>query len=109
LQPANRQFGFRRQVSTLAGLLTVFIVLGCGFLSASPSLHRLVHADADSADHSCIVTLFTKGQLLPSPEIQIFIGLALLFGGSFMLAETFAFCPADYRVSSSRAPPRFLV
>jgi hypothetical protein len=44
-----------------------------------PVLHRLIHSDSDSPDHGCIITMFTKGQLLPAPDVQIFTGLALLF------------------------------
>lgn len=45
------------------GILWVFVVLLLNLLAASPSLHQLVHADANNPDHQCAITLFVHGQV----------------------------------------------
>jgi hypothetical protein len=53
----------------LALILALFWVLA---LAASPSLHELVHPDADHEDHDCAVTLFLSGgfgQVVAEPII----------------------------------------
>jgi hypothetical protein len=84
----------------LAGLVLFLSAAG-----ASPSLHRWIHPDASSADHQCVITLFTKGHVSSAPVIQIVVGPLLVFGGILLLAETFVLPSANYRFSSSRAPP----
>lgn len=84
----------------LTGLILVLSALG-----VSPALHKLIHADADAADHSCVITLFTKGQISSTPVAQILIGFVMLFGGVALLTETFLLPITDYLFSSSRAPP----
>ncbi|MEI9961603.1 MAG: hypothetical protein WDM76_10875 [Limisphaerales bacterium] len=51
-----------RPHSWLAALLVLLILL-TGAMSASPSLHKLIHPDADNADHECAVTMFEDGQI----------------------------------------------
>lgn len=44
--------------------MTVFCALAVwtlGLLAVSPQLHAALHPDADQADHSCAVTLFSHG------------------------------------------------
>jgi len=87
-----------------ASLLAVLVLL-LSTLAASPALHNLVHADAGASDHQCVISLFANGQVSSAPAAQILIGLALLFGGVALLAARLIFSSADYRFSSSRAPP----
>ena len=42
-------------------LLCLVLVLDA--LAASPVLHQLVHHDADTPGHECVVTLFLHGQI----------------------------------------------
>jgi hypothetical protein len=46
----------------LSGLLVLLLLL-LNALAASPSLHELIHKDADKADHNCAITLFAHGQV----------------------------------------------
>ena len=73
--------------------------------AACPQLHRLLHHDAQSATHSCLVTQVQQHLLAtgfaaivaPAPPVA---GL-----GPIRFAE-FLFLPTcDYRLSPSRAPP----
>lgn len=44
-------------------ILLVFLVLLLNLLSALPSLHELIHADASKTGHQCAVTVFAHGQV----------------------------------------------
>jgi hypothetical protein len=93
--------------TTLAFVLAAFVLL-LAALASSPTLHKLIHADAGAPDHECVISLFANGHVSSAPDAQILIGLALLFGGIALLAATLNFSKADYRFSSSRAPPSAL-
>jgi hypothetical protein len=79
--------------------------LGTFAVSASPQLHRLLHPDAQSASHQCVVTQVKDHLLLsasppvtaPVPEFQSFV-LACF-------SETNFPGERDYRLPPSRAPP----
>ena len=48
-------------------------------LAASPTLHELIHKDADRASHTCSVTLFAHGQVASvSGEVPVVVPLALI-------------------------------
>lgn len=47
----------------LIGILSVLLVLLLNLLAASPSLHELIHTDADKAGHQCAVMVFVHGQV----------------------------------------------
>jgi hypothetical protein len=81
------------------------LILFLSLLGASPSLHKLLHADADAADHSCAITLFAKGQIDAVAVEPLAAKLAMLFGVVVLLSETFQFPLANYRFSRGRAPP----
>lgn len=89
-------------------MLAVFVLL-LAALGSSPALHKLIHADAGAPDHECVISLFANGQVGSAPDAQILIGLVSLFGGVALLAATLIFSTADYRFSSSRAPPSLLL
>jgi hypothetical protein len=97
-----RQSKFIKSASAflLAGLVLFLAAAG-----ASPSLHKLIHSDAGAPDHSCVITTFSKGQVDAAPAAPILVAFVLLFGGVGLLAENFLLPSADYRFSSSRAPP----
>jgi len=85
------------------------LVLFVSLLASSPGLHQAVHADADSPNHQCAVTLFAHGQLAPAPDSQVLVAVAVLFAVLVLLPRSFLPPSADYRFSASRAPPFFLV
>lgn len=90
---------------TASAFLLATIVLLLAALGSSPTLHKLVHADAGAPDHECAISLFANGQVSSAPDAQILIGLILLFGGVALLVATLNFPLADYRFSLGRAPP----
>lgn len=90
---------------TASAFVLAMLVLLLTALGASPALHKLIHTDADAPDHDCVISLFANGQISSAPAAQILIGLIVLFGGAALLTETLNFSTADYRFSSSRAPP----
>lgn len=94
-----------KSVKSALAFLGVSLVLLLSVLGASPSLHKLLHPDADHADHQCVITLFTKGQITLATAAQCLAIVIILFGGVVLLAETFQPPTPDYCISSSRAPP----
>jgi len=90
--------------SAFAGFL-VFLLLGLAALAASPGLHELIHPDAGAPDHHCAVTLFAKGQINSAAGPLLAVAVAAFFGALILLPDTFVLPSADYRYSSSRAPP----
>ena len=90
---------------TLAAGLMLALWLVTFTLAVCPQFHKLLHHDAQSAAHSCLVTqiqqhLLTTGFMavaVPAPpETSV---------GSICFAE-FQYLPScDYRLSPSRAPP----
>ena len=96
----SSQFAKAAPAFLLAALIIFLSLLG-----SSPALHKLIHADSDSADHSCAITLFAKGQIDAAMVAPLAVGLVMLFGGIALLSETVQFPLANYRYSRSRAPP----
>lgn len=74
-------------------------------LTASPQLHRLLHDDADSLAHHCLVT-----QLQQQPSVAAFTPILLAGAPVFWLALDYRsdcvfLSSCDYCLPSSRAPP----
>lgn len=90
---------------TAAASLLAALVLLLSTLGASPSLHKVIHDDADAQGHSCVITWFANGQVSSAPTAEILIGLILLFAAVELLPVVLIPPSADYRFSSSRAPP----
>ncbi len=108
MQPGRKKSIFHGAARpALAGLMAVFLVF-ISTLAASPSLHQLIHSDAGAPGHQCVVTLFSRGQVNAASTASIIIVAAAIFGGTVLLAETLVLPSANYRFSSSRAPPSFL-
>jgi hypothetical protein len=105
MQSAGRKSFFQVAAKpALAGVLAVF-VLFFSTLAASSSLHQLVHHDAGAPNHSCVITLFATGQIDSAPAFLMPAVIAALLGALVLLPETVELPSADYRYSSSRAPP----
>ena len=92
-----------RRVAAVFGLaLFLFLQL----LTSSPALHKLVHADADSASHHCGVTLLLRGQVSAAEALAplgAFVAALIFLLPLLQSAQASSF---DYRFSASRAPPR---
>jgi len=52
-----------RRGRILIGIIAVGLVLLLDAMAACPSLHELLHQDAKTSDHQCVVTLFAHGQV----------------------------------------------
>jgi hypothetical protein len=83
----------------------ISIVLLLSVFGASPSLHKLIHPDADNVDHHCAITLFAKGHATPATVTEGLSIVIVLFGGVALLAANFIPSATDYCFSASRAPP----
>jgi hypothetical protein len=103
----NRILKSGRFVRPASASLLTALILFLSFVGASPQLHKLIHADAGSTEHSCAITLFAHGQVLAAEVTTAVAGLLVLFAGVALLPETFLLPLADYRYSRSRAPPVF--
>jgi hypothetical protein len=74
-------------------------------MEASPSLHKLIHRDADSAEHSCIATMLAAGQVLSTGAPDV---LSILACAIFVLVLVEFLRPhfeRDLRLPIGRAPP----
>ena len=87
-----------------ASLLIVLVLL-LSSLAACPSLHKLIHPDADSAEHTCAITMFAKGQIATADVATGVVGVAVLFGAVALLTETLFLPQATYCFSYGRGPP----
>jgi hypothetical protein len=94
------EFGKRISASLLIAL-----VLLLSFAGASPALHKSIHSDAGAPEHQCAIKLFSHGQVDAADSAPIAVVVAPQVGGVALLSETFTLSSADYRFSSSRAPP----
>jgi hypothetical protein len=89
--------------SFIASLL-MGLVLFMAALASSEALHKLVHHDADEADHECAVTLFAHGHVdsttcdipLVTPTVRVETTPHL---------EFFVFSTAIENLPPGRAPP----
>jgi len=90
----------------LSGLLVAFVLL-LNALAASPTLHELIHKDADQASHSCVVTLFAHGQVdSVSGDVPVAVPLTLVEttpSSIFSVPST-----AIQNLPPGRAPPAIL-
>jgi len=83
----------------------VLMVLFCGLLSSSASLHEIIHPDANDGHHQCAITVFAHGHVdltdggapLAVPVFRE-IGVAVLCESAIINAS-------DYLLLPGRAPP----
>lgn len=108
MQRPQKISGARRIAQTaMAGLLVLSLLLTV-LMAASPSLHRRFHPDANHADHSCAVTLFTHGGVTMADVptvLAVFVALLVCCLLPLVSAE---FTSGDLRLGFSRGPPSFL-
>ena len=74
-------------------------------LSASPELHRILHADSANLSHECVITLFASGRLLVSSAwVAVTAAVFVCFGLPWR-AQSVLYLVSDVRLAASRAPP----
>jgi hypothetical protein len=97
----HRRNGSR--VAAVAVMISLWAALWA--LEVSPDLHRLLHEDAQSPDHHCLVTQIQHHLLLSgfaaatTPPLPV-VSNAPLTCGDFQFLASY-----DYRLTPSRAPP----
>ena len=89
--------------SFIASLL-MGLVLFMAALASSEALHKLVHHDADEADHQCAVTLFAHGHV-DSAACDVPVVVPTTFIETTPIVSTCFFSPAIENLPPGRAPP----
>jgi len=74
-------------------------------LTASPELHRLVHQDAQSSTHHCLITQIQHQSLLAGFVPVLVPAAPLADFGSARFFDGQSIPAVDYRLLPSRAPP----
>lgn len=108
MQRPQKISGVRRIAQWATAGLLILSLLMTVLMAASPSLHEYFHHDADQADHSCAVTLFTHGGVTMADVptlLALFVPLLLCYLLPLISAE---FTSSDLRLGFSRGPPAFL-
>ena len=100
---AKKQFLNRFSKSFIAFLL-VGLVLLLGVTAASPALHKLIHTDADHADHQCAVTMFAHGKI-DSVTCEVFVVAPTVGYETTPSVNLFVFSASIENLPRSRAPP----
>jgi len=85
--------------------LMLFLWLGTFALTVSPELHRLLHKDARSAHHQCLITQISQHSLLVTFAPVVAPAAPHAGMGPLCFAVTEFFPTIDYLLSPSRAPP----
>jgi len=96
-----RDANFRR-VWAVFGLM-LFLTLQV--LTTSSALHKLIHADADSSDHHCAITLFARGHVSAAETIVPLVAFVAALIFTLPVLRSAEFPSPAYRFSASRAPP----
>jgi len=97
-----------RPVRFLAAFGLILLVLLCGAFAANPSLHELIHHDAEDSGHECAISLFARGQVQfeeapPVFNAPTFVSFAVATPLQALMLET-----AEFALLPGRAPPAAL-
>ena len=104
LDKAKRQRGTGEFAAVI---LMLMLWLGTAAIALSPELHQLLHKDAKSSTHNCVVTQLNRGSVLAG-SAPVTAPLQTLSCIEFPVAvESQNFSSTDYRLSPSRAPPSY--
>jgi len=88
-----------------AVLLLLSLWLGMWALGAFPELHRLLHSDAQSPGHNCLVTQLQHHSVLPVVAVTAAPAPQAAWNVLDRHPDFLASASFDYRLSPSRAPP----
>jgi hypothetical protein len=89
---------------TVAGAM-IFMVLFCGLLSSNPSLHQLIHSDANSENHQCAITVFAHGHVDLTVGSPVLVAPVFREFQSAVFFESAMLASGDYLLLPGRAPP----
>ena len=105
LERPSRHFGLHGK-AVIASLLVALVLL-LDAMAACPSLHELIHKDANAPDHQCVVTLFAHGQVdTASVDVSAVEPVASIETTAPFQFSIFA--PAIADLPAGRAPPVFV-
>ena len=96
-----------RSSRPLWALLCLALFLSLQLFAGSGSFHRVLHSDASSPDHHCVITLITQGQVNVPVVLGIWLAFATTLIFSLPLLQATVRASFDLRLAPSRAPPRF--
>ena len=92
------------QGRVLVAVFLAGLVLLLNAMASCPSLHELIHADANSADHHCVVTMFSHGQVdSATADVAPVAPSAVIEAIPQFTFSVFA--PAIENLPAGRAPP----
>lgn len=88
-------------------LLCLALFLSLQALATVPELHRLIHHDADKADHHCAITLLAQGNidLVDGATPQL---VPTVFISENSLTPVLVLNAVDYQLPPDRGPPSLL-
>ena len=100
----NKARHFSSGIKTVLSVLLVAVVALMLTLAANESLHKLLHADAGKASHTCAVTLFAHGQV-DSASVEVSESVPSVSVEITSLPVISVFSPAIENLPAGRAPP----
>jgi hypothetical protein len=86
--------------------LLASLVLLLNAMAACPTLHELIHHDADSDEHHCAVTLFAHGHV-DSATADVSVATPPAFIEAVPQIVLSVFAPTIENLPAGRAPPVF--
>ena len=108
MKVTGKSFAFRNQsVRRIWALMVLVLFIALQVFAGSATLHKAIHADASSPSHHCVITLLAKGQVNAPPSLGALVAFTAALIFFLPLFQTAARPSFDYRLSPSRAPPRF--
>ena len=95
--------------AALMSVLLCSAILFSALLAVSPSLHQLLHQDANQASHECVVTMMQKQQVSSDAPAPLLVGFISTISFSPDVSPTVALSQVDHGLPSSRGPPVILL
>lgn len=92
---------------SIKGLVLLGLFLSVMGLASSAALHKAFHPNASNADHHCVVTLLTSGQVEVSAGAAAATGPPVLLVSS-ILQDTSFYTAVSFNLPLSRGPPALL-
>jgi len=91
------------------GVLCLALFMFIQTVSAHAGLHQLLHADADSAEHQCVVTLIASGHMMVFGDADMPPLTTVVLFHYQTFPQKFDYSSFDSRWQPERAPPFFFI
>jgi hypothetical protein len=95
------------RLKTSVACLLVGLVLVLSLSASSRGFHRLIHPDADSPAHVCLLTLFADGHVESATPALALVALIVLISASVLRREELFLSAIAFHSPPGRAPPLF--